>query len=250
LITTPADGTVTLAKMAVNSIDSDQYVDASIDNAHLADDAVGVAELSATGTASSSTFLRGDNSWTAISGFSASDITGGTDYGNIPPATGDSIIFHDTSASALREITIANLGNTPAFHANASSTQSISNTTDTFITFGNEIIDTHSAYDGTNKFTVPANCGGKYLIGAILTMPLTDGSRMAVHIRKNGSTGMAETIPHGAASNDVGASVVAIVSLGAGEYVQIRTWQNTGGTINRAANLQNSQFWGFRITGL
>ena len=38
----------------------------SIDNEHLADDAVGVAELSATGTASSSTFLRGDNSWTAI----------------------------------------------------------------------------------------------------------------------------------------------------------------------------------------
>jgi hypothetical protein len=54
--------------MAVNSIDSDQYVDASIDNAHLADDAVGVAELSATGTASSSTFLRGDNSWASAGG--------------------------------------------------------------------------------------------------------------------------------------------------------------------------------------
>jgi hypothetical protein len=67
-IGTPGDGTVSLAKMAVNSIDSDQYVDASIDNAHLADDAVGVAELSATGTASSSTFLRGDNAWAAAGG--------------------------------------------------------------------------------------------------------------------------------------------------------------------------------------
>jgi hypothetical protein len=67
-IGTPGDGTVSLAKMAVNSIDSDQYVDASIDNAHLADDAVGVAELSATGTASSSTFLRGDNAWAAPAG--------------------------------------------------------------------------------------------------------------------------------------------------------------------------------------
>jgi len=45
------------------SIDSDHYVDGSIDNAHLADDAVGVDELSATGSASSSTFLRGDNAW-------------------------------------------------------------------------------------------------------------------------------------------------------------------------------------------
>jgi len=34
----------------------------------LPDDVVGVAELSATGTASSSTFLRGDNAWAAPSG--------------------------------------------------------------------------------------------------------------------------------------------------------------------------------------
>tara|TARA_B100001250_G_C19760070_1_gene772005 strand:- start:586 stop:1620 length:1035 start_codon:yes stop_codon:yes gene_type:complete len=50
-------------KLADDSIDSEHYNAASIDNEHLADDAVGVAELSATGTASSSTFLRGDNSW-------------------------------------------------------------------------------------------------------------------------------------------------------------------------------------------
>ena len=88
VLNVPADGSVSLAKMAANSIDSDQYVDgsidavhlsansvdsdayvdASIDNAHLADDAVGIAELSATGTASSSTFLRGDNSWAAAGG--------------------------------------------------------------------------------------------------------------------------------------------------------------------------------------
>ena len=37
--------------------------DDSVTNAKMADDAIGVAELSATGTASSSTFLRGDNAW-------------------------------------------------------------------------------------------------------------------------------------------------------------------------------------------
>jgi len=60
------------------SINSEHYVNASIDTAHIgnlqitnalmADDAIGVAELSATGTASSSTFLRGDNSWAAAGG--------------------------------------------------------------------------------------------------------------------------------------------------------------------------------------
>ena len=39
----------------------------SIANAQVADDAIGVAELSATGTASSSTYLRGDNSWATVS---------------------------------------------------------------------------------------------------------------------------------------------------------------------------------------
>ena len=41
-----------------------------VNNAAMADDAIGIAELSATGTASSSTFLRGDNAWaTPAAGF-------------------------------------------------------------------------------------------------------------------------------------------------------------------------------------
>lgn len=54
-------GTVNTATVA-NSVATN-----SINNAAMADDAVGIAELSATGTASSSTFLRGDNAWAAPS---------------------------------------------------------------------------------------------------------------------------------------------------------------------------------------
>ena len=54
----PADNSVTNAKMADNSVT----------NAKMADDAVGLAELSATGTPSSTTFLRGDNAWVAPAG--------------------------------------------------------------------------------------------------------------------------------------------------------------------------------------
>ena len=45
--TTPGDGTVTLAKMAANSVDSNQYVDGSIDTAHIADSQVTVAKMAA-----------------------------------------------------------------------------------------------------------------------------------------------------------------------------------------------------------
>ena len=54
----PASDSVTTAMIQSNAVN----------NAKMADDAIGLAELSATGTASSSTFLRGDNSWTAVSG--------------------------------------------------------------------------------------------------------------------------------------------------------------------------------------
>jgi len=69
------DNAVTNAKVANNAIDSAELVAGSVDNAHLADDAVNsdelaagavdLAHLSASGTASNSTFLRGDNSWAA-----------------------------------------------------------------------------------------------------------------------------------------------------------------------------------------
>ena len=69
-----------------NSVDSDHYVDGSIDNAHLADDAVDsdelaagsvdIAHLSASGTAGSGNFLRGDNSWTAVTSPAITAITG------------------------------------------------------------------------------------------------------------------------------------------------------------------------------
>jgi len=59
------DGTIVAADVASNAIT----------NAKMADDAVGVAELSASGTASNSTFLRGDNAWAAPSGVA---LTGST----------------------------------------------------------------------------------------------------------------------------------------------------------------------------
>jgi len=54
----PSDDTISTAKIQTNAVT----------NAKMADDAIGVAELSATGTPSSSNFLRGDNAWAIPSG--------------------------------------------------------------------------------------------------------------------------------------------------------------------------------------
>jgi len=57
--TLPGAGTITSTLLATDSVT----------NIKVADDAIGVAELSATGTASTTTFLRGDNSWQTAGDF-------------------------------------------------------------------------------------------------------------------------------------------------------------------------------------
>ena len=56
------DATFTLNDSAAQSVTL-SLADNSVDNAAMADDAIGIAELSASGTASATTYLRGDNTW-------------------------------------------------------------------------------------------------------------------------------------------------------------------------------------------
>ena len=120
------DGSIDLAHMSANSVDSDQYVDGSIDTAHIANDqitnalmadaAVGVAQLSASGTASSSTFLRGDNSWAAVGGayndwtVKTAGYTAVAKDQSIINATSAVTVTLPSSASAGDCITLKNIG--------------------------------------------------------------------------------------------------------------------------------------------
>ena len=65
-IGTPSDDVVDTAHIKDNAITAAKIADGAILAADIGADAVGLSELSATGTASSSTFLRGDNSWVAV----------------------------------------------------------------------------------------------------------------------------------------------------------------------------------------
>ena len=56
-------GAISATDIASNSITATQIAANAIGNSEMADDAVGINELSATGTASATTFLRGDNAW-------------------------------------------------------------------------------------------------------------------------------------------------------------------------------------------
>jgi hypothetical protein len=61
------DGGITIDDVGTAAVGTDELATNAVTNVKVADDAIGVAELSATGTANTSVFLRGDNSWAAVS---------------------------------------------------------------------------------------------------------------------------------------------------------------------------------------
>jgi len=110
---------ITSALIADDQIDSEHYVDGSIDSVHIAasnitnalmaDDAIGLAELSATGTAGTTTFLRGDNTWSVPIGgvTSVNGVTGAITAANIATAVeaaSGSNTFTDADHSKLNAI--------------------------------------------------------------------------------------------------------------------------------------------------
>jgi len=124
-------------------------------------------------------------------------ITGQTAETSI--ATDDTILIHDTSASALRKMTRANFVSgvggtmTPAFCAanTSGSDQTVSNATETKVNFATEVFDTNSAYDtSTSRFTVPSGEAGKYFISSNCTLGTgssADVNYINYSIYKNGS---------------------------------------------------------------
>ena len=170
-ITLP-DASVTLASGTMLATDGSGASLTALNATQLTSGKVPTAQLG-TGTASSSTILYGDQTYkTEPSGFDAASITGQTDYGAIVPATADTLVMYDATATALREVTISALGNTPTFLARKSTYQTITSDTgwvkvEFNVTTGGW--DSHSAWDTTNdKFVVPADCAGKYVFEAMI----------------------------------------------------------------------------------
>jgi len=78
--------------------------DNTVTNAKMADDAVGIAELSATGTASATTYLRGDNTWASIPGSNSWSLMGnvldGSQY--LGSSNNEDVVFKRNGGEAFR----------------------------------------------------------------------------------------------------------------------------------------------------
>jgi len=200
-------------KLADNSIDSEHYNDGSIDNEHLADDAVGIAELSATGTASSSTFLRGDNSWQTVSSDVVSDtspqlggsldvqthsIISGTTNESIrivPNGTGSvflnahQVVVGDVAADTAKEIISTGTGTFSIKSESGNSdisiiphgTGDVTLDTDT-VRVGDSNADVAITTNGTGDLTLSTNAGTNSG-----TIEIEDGANNDIVVTPNGS---------------------------------------------------------------
>ena len=239
--TVPGDGTVTTSKIEDDAVTADKLANsinteiaantAKVTNAThtgdvtgataltIANDAVDIAMLSATGTADATTFLRGDNAWASA---------GGT---NTPA-------FHSY------------------MYISPAIVQAISDNTTTVIQFNTEIFDTDSAYD-TSTYRFTPGVAGKYFLYTFMTIEDIQMYRSQVLIRKNGTAffnyGMAWYIGGSATTQKYYQLVgYSLVEANDTDYFDVAVWGDStdGGDLNVYAQditQATSYFGGYRL---
>jgi len=137
------DGSIDAVHLSANSVDSDAYVDGSIDTAHIDALQVTGAKLN-TDVISAQTELAAE------------------------PASADEFMVSD--GGVLKRVDFSHMSNTPAFRVKMTASQSITSDTLTLTAFDSTTFDTDSGWTGasTYKWTVPAGKAGKYLISVKL----------------------------------------------------------------------------------
>lgn len=112
---------------------------------------------------------------------------------------------------------------------------SIPNSAQTPIAFDVESFDTHGFHDNSTnntRLTIPAGRGGKYLVlGGVYYSGSSTGSWRQTLITKNGSIIVdSNDMPINTAAHRV--DVMTVLSLVPGDYIEIQSWQNTGGALS------------------
>lgn len=216
-----ADGAITLAKLASNSVDASKIVDGSVGTAEIADNAVTNAKMA-------------DNAC------GAAEITDGSVGTNelADNAVTSAKILNGTIATADiadAQITVAKLAGVPCARVYRSSDQSISNSSNTVITFNSERYDTesiHSTSSNTGRLT--AQTAGVYCISVTVSWEGALNGYRSLSIRINGSTTVAATLRNttsGGIVEGADQTVTTDYYLGVGDYAEAVVFQNSGGSL-------------------
>jgi len=136
------------------------------------------------------------------------------------------------------------LASPPRCSVSHSTTQSQSSgTTLNALNADTESIDTdsmHSTSVNTSRITI--NTDGDYLLGTVVSYAANGTGNRAVAFRVNGTTDYLVDIRTGTATNSTGISGSLVLPLVTTDYVEVVTWQTSGGALN-ATLTQFSARW-------
>lgn len=142
--------------------------------------------------------------------------------------------------------------NTPIWKAGITS-QSLAYNTVTKINFDNEITDTDSAYDTTNKrFTVPSGKGGTYIVHTWYRVGTgTDSASFDILVYKNGSLlNNAEDMQSYTVNQSYNTvQCTGMLELSAGDYLEIYARQAEVAGTYTIGYSNEGRFWGYRLIG-
>lgn len=178
--------------------------------------------------------------------------TGSGTYDNLPIGTTGQILTADTTVSPYK-VKWASASSTPSFigcSLTNSSVTSISNNTNTTLTWNTEKFDTNSFHDNstnTARITIPSGYSGKYSIMANMKFATNStGDRQVFIVRFNSSGTELETfdgyLVRAAGTYQTGQSIYRIGELNATDYLTVVVWQNSGGSLNSGYTLQEMNF--------
>ena len=159
----------------------------------------------------------------------------------------------NTTTIALKSgATLTNFpANTPAFQANAGSTdQSIAHNTWTKLTLGTEDFDSDSAF-ASSKFTVPTGEGGKYMFGYGTALNnLDDGEKLQIILYKNGSSdNSTQNRVIGSTDNQLYyVQGTQVLVLSAGDYIELYMMHEEGGS--QDTNSSHVFLYGYKLIGV
>ena len=169
---------------------------------------------------------------------SADVITGQTELSSAPADT-DEFLISDAGTIKRIDFSLIKGGASDFFLAAKTSAQSISNNTNTKVTFDSEDFDTGSDF-ASSTYTAPS--AGKYFFYTKLLSDCTSGETVKIFFFKNGSQFVEHrNTTHG--SNRRTFSMSAILDLSASDTIEVYKFQDGGSARNIDGDSNRSTFF-------
>jgi hypothetical protein len=156
--------------------------------------------------------------------------------GRLGIGTAGQVLKVNSGATALEWGTSASGATFSGCRVTKSSAQSTSNSADSVLTFDTETFDVDGYHDNStnnSRITIPSGKTGYFLINGQVSWAANASGVRLMDIYKNGATRLArnEDGNNGGSYNKV-SQASTIVYLTAGDYVELRAFQESGGNLN------------------